>query len=395
MTVTAIVLGKGATAIGAMRCLARQGIDVVTATPSESLATKSRYFRPARTCDGQLFSPSWQPDDYVQLANLEFDKAVLIPCSDVTAAWAANMPESLYTRFPASNSSRQTLRLLQDKREFANLCQALEAPHPKCFPVDTNEDLRQAPIEKLRNLFFKPTSSCRFAEKYNSKAMHFKSRREAELLWRKFSSDKMKMMLQEYIPGPANSHYFIDGFRDRDGTVRARHTRRRLRMHPADFGNSSYFCQIPDDEIGPAWIMLDKILTHVGYRGIFSAEFKFDERDGEYKILEINTRAWVYVEFAAWCGLDVCNLSYLDALKQPVPNLVSNRQRAACVDLYLDYHSVYSQSKRDRQHVSSVARQWLTSRKTLFCWQDPKPAATWFFRRLMEQMTKKPLSGEQ
>jgi len=47
---------------------------------------------------------------------------------------------------------------------------------------------------------------------------------------------------------------------------------------------------------------------------VFSAEFKFDERDGLFKILEVNARPWWYVDFAARCGVDVCRMAYRDAL---------------------------------------------------------------------------------
>ena len=52
----------------------------------------------------------------------------------------------------------------------------------------------------------------------------------------------------------------------------------------------------------------------VSYRGIFSAEFKCDDRDGFFKILEVNARPWWYVEAAACAGMDVCSMAYHDAL---------------------------------------------------------------------------------
>ncbi len=89
-------------------------------------------------------------------------------------------------------------------------------------------------------------------------------------------------------------------------------------MFPLDFGNSTCMVSVAADEVAPAVASVERLLAHVGYRGIFSAEFKYDERDGLFKILEVNARPWWYVEFTARCGVDVCTLAYRDALGEAV-----------------------------------------------------------------------------
>ena len=68
------------------------------------------------------------------------------------------------------------------------------------------------------------------------------------------------------------------------------------------------------------------------YRGIFSAEFKRDPRDGLFKLLEVNARPWWFVDFAVRCGVDVCRMAYDDALGREVPPLDTLRSRR---DLHL------------------------------------------------------------
>jgi predicted ATP-grasp superfamily ATP-dependent carboligase len=378
----AIVLGKGVTAIGVMRSLARKGIDVFTVAPLGDLATRSRYFKPTTARCGATFSNQWTRDDYAVLDRVDLTRAVLIPCSDVTAEWVARMPNSLKSRFYSSCPSIDCINVIQDKRAFAGLCANLKSPHPQCFPMEDDADLAKAPIESRSELFFKPSNSRQFLAKYKCKAMHIESRDQAQTLWRKFQSHQIRVLIQEFIPGPADRHFFADGYRDRDGVIRAKHSRQRLRAFPADFGNSSYCKQIPDEYIGSAWKTLEDLLAHIDYQGIFSAEFKYDERDRTYKILEINSRAWVYVEFASWCGFNVCWLSYLDALNLPLPELTANRTHAACVDLYRDYRSIRSHPSTDRPRRTALLSQWIASRKPLFCWDDPLPAITWFLRTI-------------
>ncbi len=109
------------------------------------------------------------------------------------------------------------------------------------------------------------------------------------------------VVLQEYIPGPATRHYYVEGFVDSEGAVRIWFARQRLRMYPPDFGNSTYFASVHwtrSRAPSPPWTLL----AHLQYRGIFSAEFKRDDRDGEFKLLEVNARPWWYVDFAVRCG---------------------------------------------------------------------------------------------
>ena len=90
--------------------------------------------------------------------------------------------------------------------------------------------------------------------------------------------------------------------------------RRRLRMYPEKLGNSTLTASVPLEEAESAVVWLQYLLGQINYRGIFSAEFKYDRRDGSFKLIEINARRWWYVEFAYRCGVDVCAMAYQDAL---------------------------------------------------------------------------------
>lgn len=382
MSVPAIVLGRHVTALGALRCLGRRGRQVLVATEPTELATRSRYFQPAVCSDGRLLRGCGTPEDYDVLSCMAEDRAVLIPCSDSTATWVAHRPDSLRARFVASSPSAASLGVIQDKRKFAELCRELAIPHPHYYLVESDDDLARVPLDELSNWFFKPSNSREFLACYGKKGLRFRGRREAEALWDRFSTDNISILLQEYVPGSADQHYFIDGFRDRHGVVRARLARRRYRIFPRDFGNSSYCEQIPIDQIEQAWLSLKRILEHLEYRGIFSAEFKYDIERHEYRILEINARAWLYVEFAAYCGIDVCNLAYLDALERDVPDLRETRRNAGCVNFLQDFKSVLGSPPDRRPPLPQFARQWWQARKTIFCWDDPKPLLVWLFGRL-------------
>ena len=88
---------------------------------------------------------------------------------------------------------------------------------------------------------------------------------------------------------------------------------------------------VPLSEVAPAAESLTALLDRLAYRGVFSAEFKKDSRDGQFKILEINARPWWYVEFASRCGVDVCTMSYRDALDLPVTSVTDYQAGRRCM----------------------------------------------------------------
>jgi hypothetical protein len=82
----------------------------------------------------------------------------------------------------------------------------------------------------------KPLSSVDFACRHGVKGYLVENRRQAADL---IDQLELPIMLQEFIPGPPDSGYFLDGFRDRTGRIAALFGRRRLRMYPQKLGNST------------------------------------------------------------------------------------------------------------------------------------------------------------
>jgi predicted ATP-grasp superfamily ATP-dependent carboligase len=51
-------------------------------------------------------------------------------------------------------------------------------------------------------------------------------------------------------------------------------------------------------------------LKQIRWRGIAELEYKFDERDSKYKLLEINPRIWSWTRLPAACGVDFAKIYY-------------------------------------------------------------------------------------
>jgi D-aspartate ligase len=379
--VPAIVMGRGPTALGILRSLQIAGIPAYVACPPGDIVTRSRWYRPT---PGSL---PWdgQPGEHAlaALRAMPLDKAVIIAGADDAALWLADLPSTdLGDRFLVSTSSRDTQELLQDKAIFAGYLAAAHIPHPRTYRIACLDDIEAIPFDSMDRVFIKPVNSQRFSDVTGVKGLWVDRPEALREVWARLHAQGFSLMAQEYVPGPASEHFFVDGFRDRDGAYAGVFARRRLRMSPPDFGNSSCCHSVPLAILPDAVRDLRRLLDGLDYRGIFSAEFKRDPRDGVYRIIEVNTRAWTYVEFAARCGMNVCEMAWQDAQGLPISRSTRDYpEGVACVDLYHDIPTVLALRKRQSLPWLSVLAQWARAQLHTFRWDDPQPAL--FFVRTL------------
>ncbi|MGB8378668.1 MAG: hypothetical protein WCE70_09420 [Rhodanobacteraceae bacterium] len=370
----AIVLGRDATGLGALRCLHLAGIPAYVACPPSDLPTRSRWYRPI---PGEI---AWDgtigPQALEILRSIPLSEAVLIPGADDAALWLADLPQGeLTARFKISSSPRHTLEILQDKTRFATFLERTNIPHPRTFPLASAEDAAAVPFSEMDRVFVKPSNSQKFNQVIGAKGVWASSHQQLEQIRQRLDGRGFKLMAQEYVPGTSADHYFVDGFRDRDGNLTGLFARRRIRIFPPDFGNSSYCRSIPLTEIQGAVDSIIELLSRLNYRGIFSAEFKRDARNGQFRVLEVNTRAWWYVEFAARCGVNVCRMAWEDALGLPVTAAPrSYPVGVGCVNLYGDIKTVLARKPPARDRFPKVLMQWAGAHFHVFRLDDPAPA---------------------
>lgn len=392
--IPAIVFSRGFTALGALRCLAMNGIETYVA-PFDELASHSRWYRPLPATAHAWPTSLHGAQADAALAALPFERAVAIAGADDAALWLADVAAGpLGQRFPYSGSSRATYEIVQDKSKFADWLAQTRIPHPRTFRIESRADLDAVPFDEMERVFLKPADSQSFTNALGKKGVWAHSRAQMIESWQQLHDLGFRVVVQEYVAGDAADHYFIDGFRDRNGNVVGLFARRRLRIYPPGFGNSSYCESVPIAEVEPARQSLEELLAALSYRGIFSAEFKRDARTGAFRILEVNSRAWWYVEFAARCGLNVCTMAYRDALGLPVDAPDEPlRIGVGCLNWISDAKAVASREGRLGAPLTRVLRQWSRAHYHVWRLDDPMPGIRVFLdivrRRVRRLFTRK------
>jgi D-aspartate ligase len=364
-----LALGSGITLLGVLRALSEIDADVMALPDADRAARRSRWYRSApRSFVGVNADTIGQ-----RLESLPAG-TVLMPCSDFWARTVAGLSTEVRARYPSSSAPLSALDLLVDKGRFGAALDRLGLPHPRTRKLKSIKDLEIVSDAILETSFLKPVQSQQFFARFGVKAFMITGRSDARARLEQCEAAGLEMVLQEYIPGPPTNHYFIDGFVDREGIVKALFARQRLRMSPPDFGNSTMMVSVPLADAAGAVATLKSLLSDIEYRGIFSAEFKRDERDGTFNLIEVNARPWWYVEFAARCGVNVCDLAVRDALGKNVPMISTYDVGRRCVFPYYDLQAVRAEMSAGRLGVLGWARSWLGPYQPVFRWSDPLPA---------------------
>lgn len=370
MNTPALIFGNDVTALGTLRSLRARGIPTTVASPRPALEQRSRWFVPA---PGPTPAPNAEALQRYLEAHIP-EGTVLFPTSDLFALALARLPEAVRERWPTVAARADAMEILVDKALFAELVERLEVPHPLTRPVHDAEEMAALDPARLEGCFLKPTDSQRFFARFGVKAARAATATEAVAWAERASEAGVDLVVQEYVPGPGDLHYYVEGYSTGDPATTTWFARRRLRIYPPDFGNSTWMRSVPLEEVAPARDALRRLLEHLEFRGIFSAEFKRDPRDGEFKLLEVNARPWWYVEFAVRCGVDVVYQAYRDALGLPTEPSRPYDVGRSCVYPYYDFHAV--REAKGLPAAVGNAFGWMGAWQPIFRWNDPKPAVS-------------------
>lgn len=116
--------------------------------------------------------------------------------------------------------------------------------------------------------------------------------------------DRENTLIQEYIPGQGYGFYGLF----HHGEPRAIFMHRRRREFPVTGGASTAAESYYDDDLKDQGVRLLKALK---WHGVAMVEMKRDQRDGDYKLMEINPKFWGSLDLSIEAGV---NFPYLAAL---------------------------------------------------------------------------------
>lgn len=380
-----LIFGSGLTVLGTLRALARHGITVYCADRQPDFVRRSRWYRTVN-----LPVQAGDPESITAFADsIGHQKLVLIPasdnsCLDLSAETYRNS-DRLLTFLP----DRDKLDILIRKDLFALKLAELSVDSPRTAILNTAEELADIDDSVIDSAFLKPVDSQKFGADFSVKAWQLSGRKEAVELMQKAEKSNHRMLLQEYVPGDQSEHYFIDGFLDVRGEFKGLLARKRLRMYPPLFGNSSYFRSVESNLVSSAIEDLSRLLMSIKFHGIFSAEFKFDSRDGKYKLIEINARPWWFIGFADSLQVNVALMYYATCVGNPVPTSMSYKAGQYFVYPSYDEPNCRELHREGKLSLIEWARQWTRAHQAVFALDDPWPSIVGVSLRILREIRQR------
>lgn len=294
----AIILGGNFVGLGIARSLGKRGVPtwVVDTDKSKCIAQFSKYTK--------RFIVSEEPVEELLLREARehnLDGWVVFPVSDQYVESMAANHDSLKAVYRLITPPLEVTKYALDKRLTYSRATELgiAAPWTSVPKSLTDLDATDFPFPVI----LKPAINHHFFPQTNLKALAAANREE---LKRGYSQMRRyvpaeEILVQEHIPGGGENQFSYCGL-CKDGRVYAALVAKRRRQYPVEFGNASTFVETASQPIVEA--AGRQFLESIGFDGMAEVEFKFDTRDGKYKILDVNPRPWGWHSLGRAAGID-------------------------------------------------------------------------------------------
>jgi D-aspartate ligase len=296
----ALIVGGAHGSLAIARSLGRRGIPVWFLTHDHPLARFSRYV--SRTLHWSGPDHPGAADTLLQLARTHrLDGWVLFAGGDAEVRLISQHHAALAAVYRVTSPPWEIARVAYDKRLTHQRAAELGLAVPwSAYPRD-REDVET--LDCRFPVILKPTVRERRNAFTLAKAWRVDDRAALVARYAEAAAlvGERAIVLQELIPGGGERQFSFAALCER-GEPLLSLVARRSRQYPIDFGYTSTFVEIVErPEVEEA---ARRILRSLDYSGLVEIEFKHDARDGGYKILDINARAWTWVGLGRIAGTD-------------------------------------------------------------------------------------------
>jgi D-aspartate ligase len=347
----AIVFNCHITGLAVARSLGRRGVPVVGLDRDpKGYGLRSRYTTVAGRCPYPLDDEAAFIDLLVGIGSGLRRKAVLFPCLDEWVFAVARHRERLEEHFLLPFSELDTIERILDKNMLYRKCEERKIPIPRTFYLN-ERSASDIASEIGFPCIIKPALQREFTNEFGEKVFRTESREEFLALAERAA--RHPLLAQEIVGAGVDSFYSLCSYVGRDGRAKGVFVGRKLEQYPADFGTA---CLVDSRHVAEIVERGTDILNQFGYQGISEVEFIYDERDGDFKLLDINTRVWKWVGLPIRAGVDLPWLAYADAVYGGVE--AAGRQQDGIRWVYLKDYVALRRAQPGTDETTLTRREW-------------------------------------
>lgn len=372
----AVVFNSHITGLAVSRSLGRRGVPVIALDRDpKGYALASRYATVTGLCPNVLEDEEGFIRFLLELGQALERPAVLYPTNDEWVLAVNRHRQRLESTFLVPFSGPQVVEPVLDKARLYKTALALNIPIPRTWYL-ADDNLEHVARELPYPCIVKPTEQRSFYEEFAEKAWRITSPDELHAAVAR--AEGHPMVAQEIVGSGLTDFYSVCSYVGNDGQAHGVFVGRKLEQYPADFGTG---CLVAAEGVPSIAERGVQILQSFGYQGVSEVEFIYDARDGEHKLLDVNTRVWKWIGLPIAAGVDLPWLAYADAVGAPE---VAPQAREGLVWTYAKDYLALRLAGRGLESASYLPEHaWaeiLTGRSEQFIDavidpDDPEPAA--------------------
>lgn len=369
--------------LGIIRSLGRLGVPVYSISEDHiTPAAVSRYL--ARTF-------VWNTDDLPKSRMLEalskigrdLDKpTILIPTDDLGAILIAEESAMLRPWFVFPNISAGTPRRLANKGTLYALCRQMGIACPNTLVPTSLTDVKEF-AETARFPLVVKAAAAWLDSKLKVSIVH--TERELVDAWHRVeSSSNSNLLIQDYIP--QGEDWFFHGYCNAVSDCLAGFTGLKIRSFPPNAGITTLGKSVTNDALRH---QAEIFLKAISYAGVMDIDYRFDKRDGQYKLLDFNPRVGAQFRvFVDENGVDVVRALYRDLTEQKVQRSRQVDGRIFIVEPF-DVRSCAVHFWRGELSLDDWLRSFKGRKEfAWFSWDDPLPFLVVWIRLAVRGVAK-------
>lgn len=301
----ALIFNTHITGLAVARSLGGRGVPVIALDRDErGYGLYSRHV----AMRGRLASPLDDEDRFVerllQIGAMLDRRGVLFPTNDEWVLGVGRHRARLEEYFDVPFADERTVARILDKATLHEAAERLGVPTPRTWDLARHNAARLAP-ELPYPCIVKPREQRSFTDHFGVKV--FEAGSPAEFVARIEQAQGHALLAQEIIPVTPDGFHSLCAYIAPGGEALGAFVGRKLEQYPPDFGTG---CLVDSDPLPELAERGGRVLRALGYHGIAEVEFLYDPRDGEHKLLDINTRVWKWIGLPIAAGVDLPWLAY-------------------------------------------------------------------------------------
>ena len=290
-----VLLGSDANVYGMARSFYQQyGVRSVAICKGALVATSNTNLVKIAVLEPDLENDETFVKTLTDYAKAHADKPlVLVSCADGYTVLMGRHRDALKPYYHFARPELQTVLDLDIKENFYRACEAHGLSYPKTATCNA-QNYKNIELPFAFPVIIKASNSpaywnCTFPHK--KKVFLANNREEFDAITAAIygSSYQDELILQEYIPGDDNCMRVLNAYVDQHHRVRMMFLGHPLLEDPSPVAAGNYAAILPDYNEG-VFRRIKAFLEDIKYEGVANFDMKYDERDGEYKLFEINLR---------------------------------------------------------------------------------------------------------